>query len=420
MSAREAVIRLQDDKSLRRALSARPPLTQAFQAGDCVAYWRQQKYLQGQVQQGGRWHGTAIVIGQVGRNLILAHRRQIFRCAPEQVRPATTEEKTLVSSPQAELLGIKDLIEGGTFRSHQFVDLVPSYYPTAAEGDACVSTSSPPDVQAMPPPGDASSSEVVADKSPAAPEEISSGVNQDPEPEESQSMSDAPPGDSMPAESASSQYGPIRRRVRGKAGEATMYRPPAMRQEDFVEVMREVIPHLIDENVAVLSETNKRELEPSPENASAEPAASRLRTASPGAADRSTATSANPGAAEADQVHETLSVQQVNELVDLWEENPDVEVLIASYLAKKMSKELFPTGNAPVLQEAVDDSKRVEWDTLIEKGAIRFHFGKDAERIRKKHPDRFIGSRYVITRKPAQENGQVDPNDPSTYRVKSR
>jgi len=26
----------------------------------------------------------------------------------------------------------------------------------------------------------------------------------------------------------------------------------------------------------------------------------------------------------------------------------------------------------------------------------------------------------VITRKPAQENGQVDPNDPSTYRVKSR
>ena len=255
-------------------------MTQAFQAGDCVAYWRQQKYLQGQVQQGGRWHGTAIVIGHVGRNLILAHRRQIFRCAPEQVRPATTEEKTLVSSPQAELLGIKDLIEGGTFRSHQFVDLVPSYYPTAAEGDARDSMPPVPSVQPTSSPGDASGSEVI-DKSPASPEEMPPGVTQDPEPEEIQPMSDAPPGDSMPAESASSQYGPIRRRVRGKAGEATMFRPPAMRQEDFVEVMREVIPHLINENVAALSESNKRGLESSPDSASAEPAASRLRTASP-------------------------------------------------------------------------------------------------------------------------------------------
>ena len=422
-SAREAVIRLQDDKSLRRALSARPRLTQTFQAGDCVAYWRQQKYLQGQVQQGGRWHGTAIVIGHVGRNLILAHRRQIFRCAPEQVRPATTEEKTLVSSPQAELLGIKDLIEGGTFRSHQFVDLVPSYYPTAAEGSASESMSPSPSVQAVPPIGDASGSEVI-DKSPAeineGPTALSSNVNQPPEQEEIQPMSDAPPDDSMPAESASSQYGPIRRRVRGKAGEATMYRPPAMRQEDFVEVMREVIPHLIDENVAVMSDSHKRELEPSLESVSAEPAASRLRTASPETAERSTAMPAASGTAEVDHVHETLSVQQVSELVNLWEETSDVEVLIASYLAKKMSKELRPTGNEPTLQHAVDESKRVEWDTLLEKGAICFHFGKDAERIRRKHSDRFIGSRYVITRKPAQENGQVDVSDPSTYRVKSR
>ena len=144
---------------------------QSFQPGDCVAYWRQQKYLQCQVQQGGRWHGTAIVIGHGGRNLILDHRRQIFRCAPEQVRPATTEEKTLVPSPQAELLGTKDLIEGGTFRSHQFVDLIPSYYPTAAEDNAGGPVASPSSVQAEPAPGNASSSEVI-DKSPAPLEEV--------------------------------------------------------------------------------------------------------------------------------------------------------------------------------------------------------------------------------------------------------
>lgn len=66
---------------------------------------------------GVRWYGIAVCVGQVGKNWIVAHRRQIFRCAPEQMRPATTEERALVTSPQAELLGIKDLLQGGTFKS---------------------------------------------------------------------------------------------------------------------------------------------------------------------------------------------------------------------------------------------------------------------------------------------------------------
>ena len=416
-SAREAVIRLQDDKSLRRALSARPRLAQSFQPGDCVAYWRQQKVIQGQVQQGGRWHGTAIVIGYVGKNLIVAHRRQIFRCAPEQVRPATTEEKTLIASPQTELLGIKDLVEGGTFRSHQFIDLVPSYYPTAAEDNAGI----PPDSAVDQPPVSASrdaSSPNVIDKSPMDPVERPQSVSM-PEDRDT-AMDTASPEEHSISESASSQYGPIRRRVRGKAGEATMFRPAAMRQEDFVEVMREVIPHLIDQNVASMEDTHKRSHEASAESSAAEPATSRIRTQSPETSTGANRATSNPDAEPSGDVHETLSVQQVHELVEMWDDDANVEVLIASYLAKKLSKELAPTGNEPALQEAVDDSKRVEWDTLVEKGAIRFHYGKEAERIRKQHPSRFIGSRHVITRKPVHENGQVNPNDPATYRVKSR
>ena len=128
-SARKAVIEMQDDKAMRAALAARPRTVYEFQAGDLVAYWRNQKLEQGTIRQGGKWHGTAIVIGSVGRNFIIAHRKQIFRCAPEQLRPAATEEKTVVSSPEVELLGIKDLIEGRTFRSKQYVDLVSSHYP---------------------------------------------------------------------------------------------------------------------------------------------------------------------------------------------------------------------------------------------------------------------------------------------------
>ena len=34
-----------------------------------------------------------MIIGKVGRNYVIAHWKQIFRCAPEQLRPATSEEK---------------------------------------------------------------------------------------------------------------------------------------------------------------------------------------------------------------------------------------------------------------------------------------------------------------------------------------
>ena len=46
---------------------------------------------------------------------MIAHRRQIFRAAPEQLRPATEEERAVVTTPYIELLGIKDMIEGGYF-----------------------------------------------------------------------------------------------------------------------------------------------------------------------------------------------------------------------------------------------------------------------------------------------------------------
>ena len=118
-TARKAVLELQNDVALRKALNARPRVIHDFKAGDLVAYWRNQKWIPGTLNNQGRWYGTAIVLGYVGRNLVLAHRKQGLRCAPEQVRFATSEERALLQSPQAELLGIKDLIEGGAFKSQQ-------------------------------------------------------------------------------------------------------------------------------------------------------------------------------------------------------------------------------------------------------------------------------------------------------------
>jgi hypothetical protein len=56
---------------------------------------------------------------------------------------------------------------------------------------------------------------------------------------------ETPPDPEVP----SSSYGPIRCRVYGKSDDRAMYRPAAMREDDFVEIMREVVPQLIDQAV---------------------------------------------------------------------------------------------------------------------------------------------------------------------------
>eukprot|EP00435_Cladocopium_sp_Y103_P011977 s1627_g3.t1 len=132
-SARIALAKMQDDKALRTVLLARPRRAFDFKPGDAVAYWRDQKWVRGQLMLGGRWYGPAIVIGHVGRNLIVIHRKQLLRCAPEQVRPSTTEEKQLINTPQTELIGIKHMLDNGNLQSHSFVDLVPQSYPPMPE-----------------------------------------------------------------------------------------------------------------------------------------------------------------------------------------------------------------------------------------------------------------------------------------------
>ncbi|CAK9117483.1 unnamed protein product, partial [Durusdinium trenchii] len=45
-------------------------------------------------------------------------------CAPEQLRPATTEERTLISSPQAELLGATALYRPAAMRQEDFLEVI--------------------------------------------------------------------------------------------------------------------------------------------------------------------------------------------------------------------------------------------------------------------------------------------------------
>lgn len=74
-SARRAVVDLQDNRALRMALAARPKTSHVFSPGALVAYWRSQKWVHGQLESVGKWHGPATVLGYVGRNLVIIHKR---------------------------------------------------------------------------------------------------------------------------------------------------------------------------------------------------------------------------------------------------------------------------------------------------------------------------------------------------------
>ena len=64
-SARRAVLACQDDRALRAAIRARPRTERDFKSGDWVFYWRSQKWQDGVLELGGKWHGTALVLGRV-------------------------------------------------------------------------------------------------------------------------------------------------------------------------------------------------------------------------------------------------------------------------------------------------------------------------------------------------------------------
>ena len=78
LAARQAVVASQDCRVMRQVVRARPRLRRDFESGQWVAYWRSQKFERGKVVRGCRWYGPALVLGKVGRNVVVAHRRSII------------------------------------------------------------------------------------------------------------------------------------------------------------------------------------------------------------------------------------------------------------------------------------------------------------------------------------------------------
>ena len=410
-AARKAVLECQDDRALKAALRARPRPMKEFKSGDWVFYWRSQKYVDGSRIEVGRWYGAAVVLGHIGKNIVLAHKRSIMRCSPEQVRPASAEESVVAQFPENELLGIRNLLEKGQFPKSQFIDLVGQRAPPDPEVE--VDGQNPLDPIPLPP-GQALNAAQVLERQArsddlhprlehgpvdARPPDASSGQP---------SASDAPV--SLPSSSSTreepSTYGPVRRVTqKSRPGEA-LRRPTETQPEDFMEMMQEVVPRLLQRLPSLPTE--------GAESSAVSPRGTGLKREASGDL---TAQHESHRPRTDETVSEALFIQ-ASEYAHLYDS--EVEALMAAFMQKRMQKELPPTGNPPEVQHDIDEAKSLEWETVRGKQAMRVWKGAKAKEILRKYPDRFIGSRFVITKKTDEDGtrtkarlclqGHLDPD----------
>ena len=405
-AARRAVLECQDDRALRAALRARPRVARPFQSGDWVYYWRTQKSVQGVRFDGGRWYGAAMVLGHIGRNLVVAHRRSLLRCAPEQLRLATPDEATVAEFPHNELLGIKNLLEKGQFPKSQFEDLTQLSRPpdaTITERDREVNSAdaSPTALNAA----------QILEQARDEPSQVFEPVRA--------TVSDAPSGgvQSQSSHLASAQgtagadsYGPVRR-VTGKTRPdptvgVPLVRLPDTQPDDFLEMMSEVVPRMIAQQLGPGGTQTVSRAEPS--TASSSHQANAPNTLSPRRDSQKREASQDVAEPRASGRRRTESIEDLfcEEVLSVEPSHcSHVEQLMAAFLQKRAQKELPVTGNPPELQGRINEAKGLEWETISGKQAVRVWTGKQAEEIKAKHSDRFIGSRFVVTNK-CDEDGE--------------
>jgi hypothetical protein len=89
-TARQAVLQGLDHRAARIALNSRPRPTRVFRPGDEVAIWRRGRGIK---RSSARWRGPGIIAGMAGGNFWVSMPGSFVKCAPEQLRLRTAEER---------------------------------------------------------------------------------------------------------------------------------------------------------------------------------------------------------------------------------------------------------------------------------------------------------------------------------------
>ena len=276
------------------------------------------------------------------------------------------------------------MLERGQFPKSQFTDIVGQGAPPQPEAPEQVIRPILPDDA----PAARSAAEMFQQQQ--AQSAVERVVQPPPAGETSQSSGSVVP---EPEQPEGSSYGPVRRRYFSKQTQDSVFRPPAMKHEDFAEMMQELVPQI------VIPDSSSSTVDQVMQTTSPRGTSQKREASSEGEAP----SSSKPRVEAA--VSEGLFAEEV--LLACPGEVPSVEVLMSAFLQKRLQKELPPSGNPVELQAKINDAKSAEWATLLEKPAVRVWTGNKAKTIREKHPDRFIGSRFAITEKTEDQSTRI-------------
>ena len=295
-------------------------------------------------------------------------------------------------APHAELLGLKHAFEAGQIASRQYVDLVSGDYPTTAADSSDQSKMLPEETESTPAQSHSERHKgpespipaPVSDAAPSAPV-VDSGFDDDVVDEPSTVVDKSPADEST--------YGPVRRRVHGKNGPQAFYRPSPMRPDDFSEMMEETMPRLEEQVIQDSAAIDSSMQSSSPRGTGSKRAHSPDQSEAQGPSQVPRTDAASAAGESSRPASEVLScskhVSQLSradqdELVNMFHKGTPIEVMLASYMQKKSSKEIPHVNQEPEQQRKIDGAELAEWHVIEGKHAGRLVLGEEAQQVRQK------------------------------------
>jgi hypothetical protein len=166
-----------------------------------------------------------------------------------------------------------------------------------------------------------------------------------------------------------------------------------MRPDDFSEMMEETMPRLEEQVIQDSAAIDSSMQSSSPRGTGSKRAHSpdQSETQGPSQVPRTDAASAaGESSRPASEVlscskHVSqLSRADQDELVNMFHKGTPIEVMLASYMQKKSSKEIPHVNQEPEQQRKIDGAELAEWHVIEGKHAGRLVLGEEAQQVRQK------------------------------------
>ena len=369
-------------ETVRRALATSSTPLRTWSPGQWVYCFRRGR-VGDQLHPTSRWVGPGLVVLQTRSVVFVAMRSRLWRCSPEQLRPAFPSEvlgRRLATDP-----GLAELLRRVMSGSSAGAVDVAREGPPPAEGEQVAPTHSEPSGESIP----------VETENP-----VSSDVNAQRAPQEA-------PREVPPLPAGLTPFGlhpstnveneppapPVLPRQTSGSRRSSVQEPA---QEPESSAPAETAPHeqsagILDLDCEGPSTKQRRVGEPSETRTPGTPIHRLLGAVQRGrevGAERSDSSRSRSPIREEDA--------QLYQVENYWSLETDGTLSLVASRSDEVDIRAMNAADRALF----DESDKIEWKAVLDTGAVRVVTGREAREIRLRHPERILDSRLVRRRKP--------------------